>query len=143
MEINVTTPAVLFPALSLLMLAYTNRFLALANLIRQLHATYTTEPTEKVARQIANLRYRVHLIKQMQALGILSTFLAVVCMFCLFEGWSNAAKWAFAASLFSLAASLALSFREVQLSGNALEVLLADMEEPAGREQESGVRDQG
>lgn len=128
MDINLTTPALLFPALSLLMLAYTNRFLAIANLIRQLHATYTTEPTEKVATQIANLRFRIRLIRNMQALGVISIILAVLCMFCLFEGWEKAGKIVFGLSLLTLTISLCYSFWEVQLSNNALEVLLADME---------------
>ena len=34
MHIDVSTPSILFPAISLLLLAFTNRFLALANLIQ-------------------------------------------------------------------------------------------------------------
>jgi hypothetical protein len=129
MEFNITTPALLFPAVSLLMLAYTNRFLALANLIRSLHAIYREEPHERVAAQITNLRYRIHLIRNMQAFGIVSILLAVVCMFCLFEGWILAGKIVFAIALATLIISLVFCLREVQLSGNALEILLEDMAE--------------
>lgn len=134
MDINLTTPALLFPAVSLLMLAFTNRFLALAALIRTLHADYTKEPTEKIAAQLANLRHRVYLIRNMQALGVSSMLLAVVCMFCLFEGWTKAGNVVFAISLLALIGSLLLSLREIQLSVNALNVQLADMEhEEIGR----------
>jgi hypothetical protein len=86
MELTLTTPALLFPALSLLLLAYTNRFLALANLIRELHRRYHTEPAPGVAGQLANLRRRVYIIRDMQALGIASLFACVLCMFLLFAG---------------------------------------------------------
>jgi hypothetical protein len=128
MEINLTTPALLFPAVSLLMLAYTNRFLALAALIRSLHATYRTEPTTNLLGQIENLRRRIVLIRNMQALGVFSMLLAVLTMFLLFERWQRAANWAFAVSLLSLMASLLLSLREIQLSIEALKLQLRDME---------------
>jgi hypothetical protein len=86
MELTLTTPALLFPALSLLLLAYTNRFLALANLIRNLHHRYQTEPNPGVAGQLANLRKRVYIIRNMQALGLASLFCCVLCMFLLFAG---------------------------------------------------------
>ncbi|GAB4461599.1 MAG: DUF2721 domain-containing protein [Armatimonadaceae bacterium] len=129
MDINLNTPALLFPAVSLLMLAYTNRFLALANLVRTLHSMYRTEPTERIATQISSLRYRIRLIRSMQALGVTSILLAVLCMFFLFEGWQLAGKIVFAASLIALIGSLLFSLREIQLSGNALEILLEDMED--------------
>ena len=86
MEIDVTTPALLFPAISLLLLAFTNRFLALAALIRNLHDRYQARPDELIVAQIGNLRYRVMLIKNMQAFGVLSLLLCVLCMFVLFAG---------------------------------------------------------
>ncbi len=129
MNINLTTPALLFPAVSLLMLAFTNRFLALAALIRTLHADYEKGPSARIAAQIANLRHRVYLIRNMQAFGITSMLLAVVCMFCLFEGWIRAGNIVFGLSLLALIGSLLLSLREIQLSVNALEVQLADMEQ--------------
>jgi hypothetical protein len=44
MELPITTPALLFPAISLLMISYTARFLHLANLARSLHATKAGVP---------------------------------------------------------------------------------------------------
>jgi len=90
MDINLTTPALLFPAISLLLLAFTNRFLALANLIRQLHANYKNDPDEILLGQIANIRYRINLIRDMQAYGVSSLLLCVICMLALFAGWVTA-----------------------------------------------------
>src|ERR1700712_2032603 len=94
MEISINTPALLFPAISLLMLAYTNRFLGLASLIRNLHASYKDHNDKQgVALQIKNLRLRLRLIRQMQLYGILSLFLCVLSMFFVFEQlsmWANA-----------------------------------------------------
>jgi hypothetical protein len=129
MEINLTTPALLFPAVSLLMLAYTNRFVVLANLIRTLYADYKTNPQQNILEQLRNLRYRVNLIRNMQAFGVVSILLSVLCMFLLFEGWLTAGKWVFGASLLCLMSSLLLSLREIQLSVHALNTLLNDMEE--------------
>jgi hypothetical protein len=128
MDINLTTPALLFPAISLLMLAYTNRFLTLANLIRELHARYKTNKDELIIGQLANLRYRVVLIRNMQACGVLSLLLCVACMFVLFLGWVQVGNWIFGTSLVLMAASLVLSLREIQVSVDALNIRLRDLE---------------
>ena len=128
MTIDITTPALLFPAISLLLLAYTNRFLTLASLIRELHSKYKQQPDDIIYRQLGNLRYRVRLIKNMQAYGVTSLLLCVVCMFVLFAGWVEVGKYIFGASLILMALSLALSLREIQVSVDALEVRLSDVE---------------
>lgn len=128
MEINLTTPALLFPALSLLMLAYTNRFLSLANLIRTLHAAHLSKPDERIIRQIRNLRQRVLLIRNMQACGVTSIFSCALCMFLLFAGLPLAGKWVFGVGLFFLMGSLVLSFWEIQISVVSLNVALSDVE---------------
>lgn len=130
MELSITTPALLFPAISLLMLAYTNRFLALASLIRNLHAKYKQDPDQKhLITQIKNLRVRIRLIRSMQALGVLSFIFCVICMFCIFRGWVNASYIIFAISIFCFVVSLLTSLVEITLSTRALEVELRDMEE--------------
>jgi len=131
MEIDVTTPALLFPAVSLLLLAYTNRFLALASLIRELHSRYKTSPSKIILDQITNLRKRIHLIRDMQALGVASLFLCVVCMFLLFAGLVNEGKVLFAVSLLLLMTSLVLSLVEIRMSIKALEIHLSDIEHEA------------
>src|SRR5689334_3877672 len=121
MNIDITTPALLFPAISLLLLAFTNRFLALASLIRELHERYKEEENEVFIGQIANLRYRINLIRDMQALCVSSLLLCVLTMFALFAGWREIGQWVFAASLLLMALSLALSIREIQVSVGALD----------------------
>jgi hypothetical protein len=129
MQISINTPALLFPAITLMMLAYTNRFLALATLIRNLHAKYKqiTEDREIIKAQIKNLRNRLMLIKQMQASSIISFFFCVLSMLSLyfqFEGW---AVTIFGLSLGFLLLSLILSLSEIYISTKALEIELHDM----------------
>lgn len=128
MELTLTTPALLFPAISLLLLAYTNRFLTLANLIRELHRSYKTNPDPIVHAQLANLRYRVVLIRNMQISGVGAFFLCVLCMFVLFFGQPLIGQYIFGTSLLLLMLSLALSLREVFVSVDALNMRLSDLE---------------
>lgn len=130
MELTITTPALLFPAISLLMLAYTNRFLAIANLIRNLHAKYKQTPDEKhIITQIKSLRIRIRLIRAMQASGVLSFIFCVVCMFTIFRGWETASYIVFAISILFFVYSLIVSLVEITISTRALEVELSDIEE--------------
>jgi hypothetical protein len=129
MDISLTTPALLFPTVSLLMLAYTNRFLTLASIIRNLHSRYKDEDDENLLGQIANLRYRVYLIRNMQIVGVLSLLFCVVSMFALFAGWIAGGQWSFAIALILMIISLGISLRELQVSVGALDLLLTDLEE--------------
>lgn len=130
MEINFNTPALLFPAISLIMLAYTNRFLALANRIRSLHDKYHNHEQKHIIHgQIKNLRYRLRLIKNMQALGVISFITAILSMYFIYNSYLIIAKWVFAFSLLSFAFSLFISLIEIQLSTKALELELSDMED--------------
>ena len=129
MELNLTTPALLFPAISLLLLAYTNRFLHLASLIRSLHGKYKQAPDPLIIAQIGNLRFRLNLIKTMQSLGVSSLFGCVLSMFTLFEGWDKAATFIFSISLLLMLGSLAYSIWEIRLSAVALNLHLSDLEE--------------
>jgi hypothetical protein len=128
MDITLSTPALLFPAISLLLLAFTNRFLTLATIIRGLHERYQTERRENLLLQIGNLRYRIYLIRNMQIFGVLSLLFCVVSMFSLFAGWIEAGNWIFGIALVLMMVSLAISIRELQISVGALDLLLDDME---------------
>lgn len=128
MQISLTTPALLFPAISLLLLAFTNRFLAIASLIRNLHAAYQKEQDKTLAKQIDNLRTRLTLIRSMQLFGIGALFLCVFCMFLLFAGYTTFGEIAFGTSLILMMTSLSLSIAEIQISVNALNIQLRDME---------------
>jgi hypothetical protein len=133
MELSITTPSLLFPAISLLMLAYTNRFLALASLIRQLHERYQKDTNQKhIVEQIRNLRIRIRLIRSMQAFGVVSFLFCVLCMFCIFRNWDNAAYIIFALSIVAFVISLIISLVEIILSTRALELALSDIEELTG-----------
>ena len=127
MEINLTTPALLFPTVSLLMLAYTNRFLTLATIIRNLHDRYNENRDESLFAQIANLRYRVYLIRNMQIFGVLSLLFCVVSMFALFAGWVIGGQWSFAIALILMIVSMLISLRELQVSVGALDLLLMEL----------------
>ena len=129
MEISFNTPALLFPAISLIMLAYTNRFLALSSRVRNLHDKYQNQEQKHIKHgQIKNLRYRLKLIKNMQALGVVTFLGCILCMYLIYVQFMLAANVIFAISLLSFSASLLLSLLEIQLSTKALELELSDME---------------
>lgn len=129
MELQLSTPALLFSAITLLMLAYTNRFLAIATLIRGLHKNYLKAPDQEIiVEQIHNLRRRLTLIKNMQLFGVFSFLGCVVCMFLLFQGFTVIANWVFMVSMGTLLISLGISLFEIQISTKALNLELSDME---------------
>lgn len=128
MEFNLTTPALLFPTISLLMLAYTNRFLTLATIIRNLYERYNENHNENLLKQIGNLRYRTYLIRNMQIFGVFSLLFCVVSMFALFAGWGTVGQWSFAIALILMIVSLGISLRELFISVGALDLLLTDLE---------------
>lgn len=127
-EISFTTPALLFPAISLLLLAYTNKFLAIANLIRKLHSEYEMDHRPILREQIVNLRRRVYLIRLMQTFAIASFLMCFVCMFLLFFKEKIAATWVFGGSLILMIISLILSLIEISSSAGALKLLLKEFE---------------
>lgn len=130
MELSINTPALLFPAISLLLLAYTNRFLAIASLVRKLHEEYSKmKDKQSLLLQLRSLRRRLNYIRQMQGFGVFSFLLCVACMISIYNGWISAAKIIFAGSLISLLVSLFISLVEIWQSTRALELLLSDVEE--------------
>ncbi len=129
-ELTLTTPALLFSAVSLILLAYTNRFLSYAQLVRGLHDRFVQNPTKLLQGQIQNLRLRLHLTRYMQLLGILSLFFCVLSMFLIYVHLLDVAAYVFGVGLLLLIASLGLSVWEIQISAKALELHLKDMETP-------------
>lgn len=128
-RITLATPALLFSAISLLMLAFTNRFLALAALVRNLHALYKEKPNEVLIGQIRNLKTRLNLIRWMQICGITSLLLCVFSMLLIYVGWLGAAELVFGLGLVLMILSLALSIWEIQISVDALNLHLGDIHE--------------
>ena len=127
-QLTLTTPALLFSAISLLLLAYTNRFLAYANVVRNLHARYKENREAIIVGQIQNLRKRLALTRTMQLLGIGSLLLCVLCMFLVYIDLQLAAEIIFGIALLMLIVSLAISVIEIQISVRALDLHLGDME---------------
>lgn len=127
--LTLATPALLFSAISLLLLAYTNRFLAYAQLVRGLHARFKEDPSHLLLGQIRNLRKRLYLTRTMQVLGIGSLLLCVLCMFLIYVEWQQVAEAIFGIALLLLILSLALSVWEIQISVKALDLHLSDMED--------------
>jgi len=129
MKLTLATPALLFSAISLLLLAYTNRFLTIAQLVRTLHSKYKEKADPLILGQIKNLRQRINLIRNMHVFGIISLLLCVVCMFMLYIEWIAIAESVFGIALVLLITSLALSAWEIQISVKALNLHLSDIEE--------------
>ena len=129
-ELSLTTPALLFSAVWVILLAYTNRFLSYAQLVRTLKEQHLQHPSKVTRAQIDNLRRRLHLTRTMQLLGVTSLFLCVVTMFLIYVGLMLLSAYVFGAALLLLVGSLGVSIWEIQISVRALEIHLKDMENP-------------
>jgi hypothetical protein len=127
--LTLTTPALLFSAISLIMLAYTNRFLAYAAVIRNLSEKYLEKQEDSLIRQIENLKLRLNLTRWMQIFGISSLLLCVLTMFLIYIDQHVVAVWIFGIALILLILSLALLIWEIQISAKALQHHLSDMED--------------
>ena len=126
-DFSLTTPALIFPAISLLMLAYTNRFVVLADLIRNLYNEHRKNPRQENLDQIANLKYRMDVIKKMQIFGASSFIVAVMSMLAAVVTWAMASKILFALALVLLIISLGYLLKELSISIDALTIQLNDI----------------
>ena len=128
-ELTLATPALLFSAVSLILLAYTNRFLSYAQLVRQLRDRYLDNPEDKLTEgQQDNLKKRLNLTRLMQGFGIASLFFCVVSMFLIYIGLQLISAYVFGLALILLIVSLGVSFREIQLSTQSLKIYLRIIE---------------
>ncbi|MCZ8145735.1 DUF2721 domain-containing protein [Flavobacterium sp.] len=127
MNLQIETPALLFSATSLILLAYTNRFLTIAQIVRSLKKNYDENHNKSILIEIKNLNLRLTLIRAMQLFGVLSLFLSVFAMLLLYLEWKLVGIYLFGASLLSLLISLGISFWEVSISVTALRVHLKDL----------------
>ena len=130
MILEISTPALLFPAVSLLFLSYTNRFLHLSALVRTLHGEWERDHKDTARVQIANLRKRLFLIRWMQLLGAVSLLLCVISMIAILKQQQGMANSAFFAAVVAMSFSLASLVIEILISGGALRILLKQMEIP-------------
>lgn len=129
MEIEISTPALLFPAISLLLLAYTNRFLTTGQIIRSISHQAREHSELELAGQIKNLKKRLELTKWMQFFGVVSMLLCTISIFALFLGFYDVGKKIFGLSLLTMCLSLCISLWEVYISSNALNLELKDLYE--------------
>lgn len=127
-ELTLTTPALLFSAISLIMLAYTNRFLAYAAVIRNLHDKYLEKQDDTLIEQIENLKLRLNLTRWMQIFGITSLLLCVLTMFLIYIDFHVLGVWVFGVALILLIISLIVLIKEIQISAKALSLHLSDIE---------------
>lgn len=134
-QLTLTTPALLFSAISLIMLAYTNRFLAYAAVVRNLHSKYQERKDAILLEQIRNLSLRLQLTRWMQILGIASLLLCVLTMFLIYVDFHKLAVYVFGVALLLLIASLGLLIREIQISVNALHLHISDIQEQLGKKK--------
>ena len=129
MTLSIETPALLFSATSLILLAYTNRFLTIAQIVRSLKKNYDDNHNKNILLEIKNLNLRLTLIRYMQLFGVMCLFLSVFAMLLLYVNQENLGIYFFGASLFCLLISLGISFWEISISVNALRVHLKDLSE--------------
>lgn len=120
-ELTLTTPSILFSAISLIMLAYTNRFLAYAQVVRNLKSQNENYSDDTVRKQLENLKKRLYLARSMQIFGVGSLFLCVLCTLFIYVGWKLVAIYTFGLALIALSISLAISIKEILISVTALE----------------------
>jgi len=129
--LTLITPTFLFSAISLLLLAYTNRFLSYAQLVRTLKDQYMQDHSALTLAQIKNMRKRLYLTKNMQMLGVASLLLCVATMFLIYVGFQIISVYVFGLALVLLIISLALSVLEIRISAKSLEIYLSNMENVA------------
>jgi Protein of unknown function (DUF2721) len=124
MKLELNTPGLLFPAISFLLLPYTNRYLTLANLLRNLQRQWAAEKDPRYLDQIRVLRRRVTLIRWMTTFVVAAMLFNVICILAVFEGWNAIARSLFIGAMLSLVISLSISLFEIQLSTHALNMQL-------------------
>ncbi|MFW6015419.1 MAG: DUF2721 domain-containing protein [bacterium] len=124
MTLTLSTPALLFPAISVLVLAYTNKFIAISRLTRELHNKYQDKPDEVLYAQLNTLRRRIIIIRNMQAIGVAGFLFCILCMIMVYAELIIVASLLFAISLGLVGISLCLSLVEIFLSGKVLMIQL-------------------
>ncbi len=127
--LDLSTPALLFSAISLILLAYTNRFLSYASIVRQLKDRYDSDPDNDptTLAQIENLVTRLKLIRAMQIFGASSLLFSTAAMFFIYMKWEFIAHLTFGSGMVMLAFSLLLCIWEIHISVEALNLRLISL----------------
>ena len=129
MDLNISTPGLIFPSISFLLIAYSNRFLAIATLIRDLKTKFSENKAEILLKQIKNLRYRLKLIRWMQAVAVFGMLLALLSIFSLYLELDLIGKIFFVSAVISITTSLSIALVEIMFSGRALDLELEDIQD--------------
>jgi len=131
---EIQTPAIVFPAISMLLVAYTSRFMVISQRIRSLHEKYATTSTEQTLQQLANFRQRLSLIKWMQCFGVLAFISVTLSILMILLGFlPKYVEIAFGLSLTFLVTSLGLALHEIMISTRAIEIELQGIEDDLDR----------
>jgi hypothetical protein len=119
-EITYSSAGLLFPAISLLMLAYTNRFLGLAAVVRNLVAQYRNNHKLHIQQQVQNLRRRIMLLRHAQAIGVMSLTSCTACLLALVFANQMLAQVLFGLAVILMLLSLMVSLVEIYMSVQAI-----------------------
>ena len=133
MELAISTPAILFSTISLMMIAFTNRYLAIASLIRELHDKFRINPEANYVQQIKHLHRRVHIIRNIQFIIVSSLLLSAVSMLFIYLQNQTVGQLLFFVALLMQIAALVMSIWEISISIHALKIELSDMEDQLGK----------
>jgi len=128
MDITITTPALLFPAISVLFLAYANRYLAIVKRTRELHSLYNKTQSYFLKKQVDSLRRRIKLIIAMQLFSVMGIISCVLTMGLVFIEQQQYATYAFGAGMLLIVLSLLVSMWELLISTHALNIELQNIE---------------
>ncbi|MEZ4901708.1 MAG: DUF2721 domain-containing protein [Spirosomataceae bacterium] len=132
MELAISTPAILFSTISLMMIAFTNRYLAIASLIRELHDKFRQNPEASYVQQIKHLHRRVHIIRNIQFIIVTSLLLSAVSMLFVYLQNQTVGQLLFFVALLFQIVALMMSIWEISISIHALKIELSDMEDELG-----------
>lgn len=128
MEISLTDPALLFPAIAILMLGYINRYVSTAGVVRNFKKDYDSGYKHAdITKQLALLAKRIELSKLMISLASAALLLACLSMFLIFWGSQPGGKMSFAAALLGMILSVCVSLYETSLSNKSLELEINDI----------------
>ena len=134
MVLDLTTAALMFPAIPFLMLTFGTRFTVVSELIRKIHDEYASEinlddvRTKRMLGEISTLKKRLLMIQINQTLTSLSFFVNLLTIFALFMGHQNLSKLLFGIVLILLMLAIILFIVEIGIATKSLNLHLEDLD---------------
>ena len=134
MVLDLTTAALMFPAIPFLMLTFGTRFTVVSELIRKIHDEYAAEinlddvRTKRMLGEISTLKKRLLMIQINQTLTSLSFFVNLLTIFALFMGHQNLSKLLFGIVLILLMLAIILFVVEIGIATKSLNLHLEDLD---------------